>query len=109
MTTSKAVIARLLESSYLEIVPVPGIEDRLMQLPQDEAGDTGQNRRVHRSDAERNQQERQIDPGRHNSARNQGNRKAEENDRAQQGQGDFHGRADGRSLDRRRRRVPARG
>lgn len=29
----KTVIARLLEQSYLEIVPVPGIEERLMQLP----------------------------------------------------------------------------
>ncbi len=33
MKNNHALMASLLEHSYLEIVPVPGIEDRLMQLP----------------------------------------------------------------------------
>jgi len=34
MKNNRALMTRLLESSYLEIVPVPGIEDRLLQLPE---------------------------------------------------------------------------
>ena len=33
MVTNSAIMAGLLKSSYLEIVPVPGIAERLMQLP----------------------------------------------------------------------------
>lgn len=33
MVTDSAIMAGLLESSYLEIIPVPGMAERLMQLP----------------------------------------------------------------------------